>query len=95
MEVYRNVHLRCAKKVAPRRVRREECAAVRMDARVPGGSLVVTAVLRPRLSTENKLAAGVLGWVNGVYYLLTGYPPSPSPLNLWNHGVRHGLACKI
>lgn len=37
MEVYRNVHLRCAKKVAPRRVRREECAAVRMDARVPGG----------------------------------------------------------
>jgi hypothetical protein len=86
IEVYRNVHLRGAGK----------------NVRLHGwmllyrvGSLVLTAVQWPRLSTENKLAAGVLGWVSGVYYLITGYPPSPSPLNLWNHGVRHGLACKI
>jgi hypothetical protein len=29
-----------------------------------------------RIHLENKLAAGVLGWV---YYLVTGYPPPPPP----------------
>jgi hypothetical protein len=86
--------------VAPRGVGREGCAG--KNVRLCGwmlvclaGSLVLTAVLRPRLSTENKLATGVLGWSSGVYHLITGYPPPPSPLNLWNHGVRHGSACKI
>ena len=33
--------------------------------------------------SENELGARVLGWVSGVYYLITEYPPLPPPPSIF------------
>lgn len=70
IEVYRNVHLRGAGKNV-------RLCGWMLVGRV--GSLVLTAVLRLRLSTENKLAAGVLGRVKWGLLFDNRVPPSPLP----------------
>ena len=88
IEVFRIVH-------PGTRAANEECTAACTDAPYRAGSLVVTAGQRPRLSARLKINLRQEFWVGvrGFTIWLQGYPPPP--LNLKNHGFRHGLARKI